>query len=316
MGLNPEELEQHCQRIMGDRRNRNKIVILCEGKAKNKQSRLSPQSYKRMSQMPDSNFYLKCIPKTWKGKSRPSFVHCEDSNGVIKTYNRLQELADRPDSPLNIAKLFALVDLDIQPKDIDNYKFATKEEIFHHSYQKTEVIRDQAPQNRIWVTGLIHKEAYFIAPEVQPELDRSKLIKRYCDGYLSLKEIYLQMCNEILEYQILRLNFSSVSERVQYCPMLNSENLEFFKTSWEQEFTNSANSSEPQKIRELVYALLMMTNAKKYWEQIQPNSSWRTQHKIFREQLSLEIGEFYSRQDWSDPRNHIPFFFKTLYEFA
>ena len=151
---------------------------------------------------------------------------------------------------------------------------------------------------------------------MQSPLDHSELVNRYFDNHLCLKDIYPQMCEEILEYQVLQANFASVSKRFQYCPTLNSENLEFFKTSWEQEFADSVKSSEPEKIRELVYALLMMTNAKKYWEQIQPNSSWRTQHKIFREQLSLEIGEFYSRQDWQDPRNHIPFFFKTLFEFA
>ena len=49
MGLKPEELQQHCQQILKQRRILNKIVILYEGPISNKiQGRLSTQSYKKL----------------------------------------------------------------------------------------------------------------------------------------------------------------------------------------------------------------------------------------------------------------------------
>ena len=51
------------------------------------------------------------------------------------------------------------------------------------------------------------------------------------------------------------------------------------------------------------------------WNQIQPSSDWTRPAQVFREQLSLEIGRFYSKQS-SDAKYHISFFLETLYEFV
>jgi hypothetical protein len=57
MSFTDDELEQHCQYILGERRIKNKIVILCEGGRYDGKERLSPQSYRRMEELPDANFY-------------------------------------------------------------------------------------------------------------------------------------------------------------------------------------------------------------------------------------------------------------------
>lgn len=44
MSLSPEQLKQHCKKIIGDRRIKNKIVVLCEGKIPEMPGRPSPQA--------------------------------------------------------------------------------------------------------------------------------------------------------------------------------------------------------------------------------------------------------------------------------
>ena len=166
MGLKPEELQQHCLQILKQRRILNKIVILCEGEISKKiQGRPSPQSYSKMEQLPDANFYNACVPNNWK-QYRPQFFNCGDRKDVIDSYFHLLELhsKDINNSYLTPEKLFAIVDLDIQIQNIANfynYSFSDTEEIFTHLYEKARVNEQNFKEHRIWVTGLIHKEAYF-----------------------------------------------------------------------------------------------------------------------------------------------------------
>lgn len=315
MSLKPEELENHCQQILGDRRINNKIVVLCEGKIQDIEGTRSPQAYKRIEQMPDANFYKKCVPKSWNDKPRPQFFNCGDRPDVINTYFSLLELHKlKPHkSYLKQSKLFALVDLDLQLQRIDNYQFCDTEEIFRNLYQQTKVITKLADKHRIWITGLIHKEAYFITPDIQEVFDYSLLSPQYKTNPVLLEDIYLKISDEITEDRDLQNNFDRVIKRIDYCKFINCSEVNKLKNTWNQEFTQSSNE---QRKRELILVLLTIRKAKKYWEQIQADSTWNRDMEIFREQLSLEIGEFYSKQDWNNPENHIAFFFNTLYKFA
>lgn len=317
MSLSKEDLESHCRQILGDRRIQNKIVVLCEGKIKDIKGRRSPQAYKRMEQMPDANFYKKCVPKSWIDKPRPQFFNCGDRKDVINTYFQLLELHDlEPElSYLNKTKLFALVDLDIQLQKIENYTFSNTEEIFHNLYKKTKVISDiseKIEQHRIQTTGLIHKEAYFIAPCVREVFDRSFLYPQYKNNSVSLEDIYLKICAETTNDRDFKNSFDRVVKRVDYCQQIDCCDIEKFKQTWKQEFTKSSSN---RRKKELIFVLLTVRKAKKYWNQIEPDSS-NINTERFREQLSLEIGEAYSRLDWSNPEHHLAFFFKSLYELA
>lgn len=64
-----------------------------------------------------------------------------------------------------------------------------------------------------------------------------------------------------------------------------------------------------------IAVLLTIKKAKEYWKQIEPPSDWSREDWRFREQLLLEIGDFYSKQS-SDVKCHIPFFFQALHEFV
>ncbi|MEM8672876.1 MAG: hypothetical protein AAGF83_03230 [Cyanobacteria bacterium P01_G01_bin.67] len=313
MGLSSAELERHCQQILNDRRIKNKIVVLCEGKINNVDGRLSPQTYRKMEQMPDANFYKKCVPKSWNDKPKPQFFNCGDRSSVIDTYFNLLKLSNLGQSYLNRTKLFALVDLDIQLHKIENYQFSDTEQIFNNLYQATQVMAHKASLHFIWVTGLIHKEAYFIAPEMQTVFDNSTLEPQYSNLPILLKDLYFNMCQELTEDTDLKSHFERVSQRINYCPQLNCNDLEQLKDCWNKEYIKSLDN---QSIRELVLALLTIIKAKKYWHQIEPPNYWTRESARFREQLSLEIGEFYSKLDWHNPKYHLPYFYQTLYQLA
>lgn len=59
----------------------------------------------------------------------------------------------------------------------------------------------------------------------------------------------------------------------------------------------------------------MIKKAKDYWNQIvpDPGSGWTRKFHIFREDLALKIGGYYSAQP-CDSKEHIPMFFKTLFQ--
>ena len=120
MGLSEEELIQHCNLIRDWQIHTNKIVILCEGLIDNSQ-RCSPQQYSK-TQLQDAAFYKACIPRWWK-KPKPGFFNCGDRQDVLNTYFTLLDSSNFQ-SP---NKLFAIIDLDLQSKTIDNYPFPDTE---------------------------------------------------------------------------------------------------------------------------------------------------------------------------------------------
>lgn len=316
MSLSREQLEEHCIKILQSSRIRNKIVVLCEGEIEKDQGRLSPQSYGRMEQMPDSNFYQACVPSRWR-QYRPQFFNCGDRKDVIDTYFTLLELhnQDSGNSYLAPNKLFAIVDLDLQLKTIDNYNFADTESIFQNLYEKFRVKEENLTQHRIWVTGLIHKEAYFLIPELQSIFDDYSTSAIYNGNSLILEDIYIAMANEISSDLDLQKNVPKVFHRINCCSGLDCSEIGKLQDSWKDQFEKAGDENRKD---ELVFALLTIKKAKDYWNQIQPPSDWPCSpenFRNFREQLSLEIGRFYSEQS-DNPKYHIPFLLKTLYEFV
>ncbi|MFB2938524.1 hypothetical protein ACE1B6_25020 [Aerosakkonemataceae cyanobacterium BLCC-F154] len=93
MSFDPAQLKRHCEIIIQSRRIKNKIVVLCEGEGgiKDNRYRLSPQTYARMEQMPDANFYKACVPRWWS-QYKPEFFNCGDRKDVIDTYFALLEI--------------------------------------------------------------------------------------------------------------------------------------------------------------------------------------------------------------------------------
>jgi len=316
MSLNPEQLKKHCEAILQSPKIKNKIVVLCEGGTPKMQGIDSPQAYRNMTEMPDATFYKKCVPRWWSQK-RPEFVNCGDRKDVLDTYFTLPILhkQDTTNSNLDPDRLFAMIDLDLQLETIDNYIFPDTEAIFRDLYEKSEVKEQNAAQHRIWITGLIHKEAYFMTPELQPIFDNccNKPMYKYQGNPAVLANIYLDMADAIcsdLDLKINRNNRQRAFERISYCSGLDCTELDLdkFQDSWKHQFKST---KEVTRKHELIIALLAIKKAKEYWKQIKPPADWSGNEKEFREQLSLKIAEFYSQQN-SDVKCHIPFFIKTL----
>ncbi|MBD2503762.1 hypothetical protein [Anabaena azotica] len=310
MSLNEIELKQHCEHILKSRRIKNKIVVLCEGAIPKIEGTLSPQTYHRMEQMPDANFYNACIPKWWK-EYRPQFINCGSRQDVLNTFFQLTELHNESpeQSYLEPNKLFALVDLDIQKADINNYRFDNTESIFYHLYEQGKINESNSKVHRIWVTGLIHKEAYFLNPDTQSVYQDYATTPNYNGNAIEIEKIYLDMVDELCQDADLKSNWQTGFKRIIYCLGVNCDDIINFPSLWKSKYNQSQNDVEK---KQLILALLTIIKAKKYWNKIHPPSDFQLPKHRYREMLMLEIGKFYSEQD-GNINNHIPFFFNTLH---
>lgn len=314
MGLDPQQLSEHCRYILRQRRIKGKIVVLCEGDLQMVDGRLSPQTYGRMEQLPDANFYKACVP-TWWRENRPEFVTCGDRNGVINTYFTLQALhrKDPNQSFLNPDKLFALVDLDLQPGAIANdYPFPDTEAIFGHLYKQGQVNLEAAFQHRIWTTGLIHKEAYFLAPDLAEWFTNSHFRPTYCQRPLFLRDFYFQMADAMVACADVQTNWPVVTQRLQNHRELDCTNPESLSQSWQRCYQTAKDDAHR---RQLSLALLTIHPSKPFWQAIEPSEDDNRSGQQFREQLSLHIAkDYYAKQ--TDPlRHHLVTLFQTLAQF-
>jgi len=308
MSFTPQQFEEHCQSILKSRSIQNKVVILCEGTPPSIEGRRSPQSYKKNKDLPDANFYLACVPPL---QPLPVFFNCGGKTTVIKTYFRLLELYPKNSSQyyLNPNKLFAIVDLDNQDKAIEKHSSASTDNIFFDLYQKFQVNSQNAPKHRIWTTGLIHKEAYFIIPDLQDFFDMCINIPHYKNNPLSLNKIYLDMAESIVDDIDLEINFQGVKERLKDIFDSDFHDKNELKDLWINKFNAT---SEKEQQDQLILALLTIKKAKNFWENIQPPEDVSIPTERFQEQLSLEIArQFYSKQR-NDPKYHIPYFLETV----
>jgi hypothetical protein len=325
-------IEQQCQAIMMSSSIKDKIVVLCEGDIP-ASGRRSPGAYRQLQKMPDANFYRACIPDWWTEK-RPEFFPCGGRGDVLDTYFKLLELHHVPngDSYLNPEKLFAIVDLDLQVQPTrEDYRFPNTEAIFESLYQGTKVNQQEASQHRIWVTGLIYKEAYFLIPELQSMFDDYRIPLIFNNQPLQLEEVYLALGKDINSDANLKKdkkNLMTACKRISYCTRLDCSSIDHLKSSWLTQFQSATNKEQKD---ELIYALLMIKQVKQYWEgkkgkegeelippKIFPKPSpFNPPLKRLQEELTLEIGSFYSKEgEKLETEHHIPIFFKTLYQFV
>ncbi|BBC23629.1 hypothetical protein [Pseudanabaena sp. ABRG5-3] len=273
MSFSEEQLKQHCEIILKDRKIFNKILVLCEGNIPKEQGRRSPQSYQKMERVPDANFYRACTPKNWMTNT-PVFFVCGNCNNAISTYIALQEMLkeDKEEMPKREIKqlkyyhpkqIFVFIDLDNQVRKINDYHLNTTQEIFFSLYEKTKInLLNTETQHSIIVTGLIHKEAYFLIPELQEEVfDKYKIQSFYKDSKLSLEEIYLAMSKEIDQDKNLASNLEIIRPRIKNCIDLDFDTIEQFKNSWISQFQNETND---HRRREFILSLLTILNVTAY----------------------------------------------------
>ena len=306
MSLNEVEIEEFAENILRSRRIKNNIVFLCEGDPQIvKNVGLNPSMYKRLEQKPDADFYKQCLPEQIRRHKAPRFFPCGSRDDVINIFFKVKELhEDNPDdSYLDPDKLFAIVDLDIQNKKIDNYHFSCTEEIFTDLYKSLKVDPEKIENHIIFTTGLVHKEAYFLLPELQETVfTEYNNPLTYNGNPLELRDIYKDIINDFDTDQDLTNNFTSACQRL-YSSRLNLDCLEDLKSS----FLNEINTSIDF---ESIANLFLVRKAKPYWEKIESEDSI---DKIsLREQLYLEIATYYSQKD--DPNFHLTAIFKSIHQ--
>ncbi|MDD5272415.1 MAG: hypothetical protein PHU14_06805 [Methylovulum sp.] len=303
MSLSPTELHLHCQEIIKLSQRKKGIIILCEGNINEIKGRV--ERYRRLEIFPDANFYKACIPIWWTEK-RPTFVPCGDRKDVIDTYFSLVDAANNSDIPSGIDKnkFFAIIDLDLQPHAFSNYVVTDTEALYSLYYQNGKFQPIGINQHSIFITGLIYKEAYFLVPDLQPLFDHHFTVF-YNDQPLNLDGLYQIMAQALSDDNNLCTHFPRACGRLNHLATLDFTNVATLQESWLQTFLSA---NEPEK-SQLIYALLTIHQVKDYWKAFTPKDT--IPEARFKEQLTLAIGGFYSRQPL-DSEHHLPCFFKTL----
>lgn len=327
------DIEKHCLGIIKSPRISNRFVILCEGDIPESDRPYSPSFYAKQNNTPDANFYKACVPYYWRRNKEPIFFNSGSRSEVIKTYQTISdihasEVREKGFSASNLSpeKVFAFLDIDLQSQPLTNYTFASIDEAFQNLFTQQKVNVDQLHQHKILFTGFIHKEAYFLAPELQeffdclPELTHHPKCT-YQNKALSLHDIYQEMINDIPHDQDLKKNWSRATVRISHCDCLNLENPEDLQQSWQIAWPEVVNNID--QAHKLIYALLSVRKVKPYWERIQPDTDskqkdekedeFKERCQKFRDDISLEIADkIYARQE-GDLHQHLACFFKYLY---
>lgn len=307
MSLTADELEIHIKNIISSRRIKNKAVILCEGDISSvKNLGFNPSMYRNLERKPDADFYKACLPKNIRKTNAPQFFNCGGRSDVIKVYCQLKELhkTNPKNSYLDINKLFAIIDLDIQKANIDNYSFQDTDEIFSNLYHELEINHNNIDKHIIFTTGLIHKEAYFLLPALKEVFDNYKNPLLYGNYTFTLPKIYTDIIKEIDKDKDLIANFDSVCQRIKFSE-LNSSIVSELKKSFQNKFDDEIDEK-------LIYILFLIRKIKPYWEKIHTDENIAAEK--LREQLALEIAKFYADKD--DDNFHITAILKSIYKQA
>ncbi len=284
---------------------------MCEGDISEvKNFKKNPSKYRSLEKFPDANFYKACLPTSMKHYPVPTpvFLNCGDRANVIKAYVKLKELhaENRNDSYLDIKKLFAIIDLDIQTAKIDNYRFENTEEIFNDLYNELEINSNKIDSHTIFTTGLIHKEAYFLLKCVEAIFDKDYHL--YRNEKLYLNKIYSELIEEITDDKDLEQNFNVACNRIGFLG-LNYSNINELKNAFREKFNGHLDDK-------LIKTLFLIRKVKPYWENIHTIESKTKEHLSEKEieRLSLNIAKFYSEQD--DNSFHLTAILKSIYRQA
>lgn len=282
--------------ILRSPRIRQKLVVLCEGDIlpiEGGRPR-SPQMYGQLERMPDANFYKACIPRDWHGHKLPQFFNCGGRSQVLQTYRAvLKKHAEAPaDSYLSPEKLYALVDLDIQAEAMpEDYPWRTTEEVHEALYKDGAIQGDPDPRHRIWVTALVHKEAFLVLPAMERAWANG-LTPFFAGAPLELRKLHIAVAQELAQNSDVAEHIDIVRARLARFDAgarLNCQDAAGLSQSW---LAACGNQVSGEAYEMLVKALLAVAKVKAQWSNIipDPRQGSAKDPETFREQLALSIG--------------------------
>ena len=290
-----EDLDEVVRVILRSPHIKNKIVLLCEGDLPTlrPQERLSPQSYARCEQLPDSNFYKSCVPRRWQNYRTPAFFNAGGRSQVLYIYQKLLERhrKDPKNSYLTPEKLYALVDLDIQNAELPaDYRWKTTEAIHGELYADGALKAAVDDTHRIWVTALVHKEAFFILPSTATSL-KIEVEPHWNGAPLDIRAIHAALALRIEQDGDVGRHFEITKSRLQRFACgsrLDCSDPARLGPSW----LDAANTAGEHEYESLARALLAVAKAKEIWKEIVPNPAYGITFSTdqFRDQLALKIG--------------------------
>ncbi len=265
--------------ILKLRRIRGKMVILCEGErtASDLRTPRSPQMYARQGQMPDASFYAGCIPRAWQNHRIPIFFNCGGRADVLRTFTGLLAAHHRApeDSHLCPDKLYALIDLDVQVAQLPEFPqrpsgIATTEDLHAALYHRGKLRDDIAEQHRIFVTSLVHKEAFYLLPVVTPAVvdgvHGPPIFRGQPLRYLSL--LHDAVADRLHHDGDLTRHIATVQGRLMRCSAgaaLRCDDGASLTAAWQ-----AAVEDRDREYTDLVETLLAVAKAKPVWQELCP----------------------------------------------
>jgi hypothetical protein len=282
--------------ILGRAKIKNKLVVLCEGDRPplNEGKPLSPQAYGRLERLPDANFYLACVPRNWHGDRLPVFFNCGDRAQVLSSFTALlaAHAQDPSVSRLNPQKLYALVDLDVQCAKLpQGYPWATTEAVHEALYDDGSLKAQIDDRHRIWVTALVHKEAFFVLPGAASNWIGGA--GAFFRGQpIDLNAFYRTIAQALATDHDVHLNLPLVQARLarfrQGAP-LSCASSQALCTSWLGAYV-AANAAQQES---LVRTLVSVAKVKPFWKEIDGGNR-AIPAEGFRDQLTLDVARHIS----------------------
>lgn len=281
--------------ILRSPRIRDRLVVLCEGDLLQlEEGRApSPQMYGRLEKMPDANFYKGCVARDWQGQRLPQFFTCGGRSQVLDVYQRLRDRheEDPGASYLTPEKLYAIVDLDLQGgKMPKGYPWPTTEDVHAALYQDGAIHGHPDDKHRIWVTALIHKEAFFVLPPIASALTEGDAAPFWNGAPLDLRSLHAavaQLLPSDMDFARHRAVAGARLARFQAGAMLPCTDGESLRTAWHA----AAAQASDEQYDGLLRALLAVAKVKPVWSQVTPDPRWEATMPAenFREQVALKV---------------------------
>jgi len=290
-----DELQAQVEAILGSRRIKHRLVVLCEGDRLIPTDRApSPQMYRALEKTPDSNFYKACVPTDWHGSCLPHFFNCGGRAEVLRSFDALLEAHhERPEaSYLSPDKLYALVDLDLQLGKLPNdYPWPTTEEVHAALYEDGAVCAEPDARHRIWVTALVHKEAFFVLSGAAASWAHGGVAPFFAGAPLELRALHAEVARRLESDPDFAQNLARAQGRLARFSAgarLDCSSSQALARSWQTQATNASDEDYEALLR----ALLAVAKVKPLWSKVVPDprvGGMLLPDETFREQLALNI---------------------------